>query len=315
MNTTHFAILFPGQGSQQTGMLSALAETYPLITETFTEASNTLGYDLWQIAEENPEGKLDQTTYTQPILLTASVALFRLHQQLTNQHVPSWMAGHSLGEYSALVCAGSLSFADGLRLVSLRGQLMQFAVPEGVGAMAAIVGLTDEQVSALCDNACSPNHFVSPANFNSPGQVVIAGHTEAVEVACAKARDLGARIAKKLAVSIPSHCALMRSVADTFADTLTQTTFHLPKIPVIHNATANSAENVADIRSALAAQLYSPVRWTETITRIAAQGITRFIECGPGKVLCGLNKRIGDYENYRFDTPDTVLTITTAGEK
>jgi [acyl-carrier-protein] S-malonyltransferase len=284
------AIVFPGQGSQSVGMLTELATVYPVVQTTFAEASNVLGYDLWALTQNGPESDLNQTDRTQPAMLAAGVAVWRVWQQQGGAQ-PAFMAGHSLGEYTALVCAGSLDFADGIRLVAERGRRMQEAVPAGIGAMAAILGLDDDQVRQACSNAAQ-GEVVSAVNFNSPGQVVIAGHKAAVDRACEQAKAMGAKRALPLAVSVPSHSSLMRPAAEAFAVTLAAIDIKSPQIPVIHNADV-SAHNDADaIRLALVQQLYSPVRWVETIQYLAAQGITHMVEAGPGKVLIGLNKRI-----------------------
>ncbi len=284
------AIVFPGQGSQSVGMLAELASAYPEIQATFAEASNVLGYDLWALTQNGPESDLNQTDRTQPAMLAAGVAVWRVWQQQGGAQ-PAFLAGHSLGEYTALVCAGSLDFSDGIRLVAERGRRMQEAVPAGIGAMAAILGLDDDQVRQACSNA-EQGEVVSAVNFNSPGQVVIAGHKAAVDRACEQAKAMGAKRALPLAVSVPSHSSLMRPAAEAFAVTLAAIDIKAPQIPVIHN-TDVSAHSVPDaIRTALVKQLYSPVRWVETIQYLAAQGITHMVEAGPGKVLIGLNKRI-----------------------
>lgn len=284
------AIVYPGQGSQSIGMLAELASMYPVVQATFAEASNVLGYDLWALAQNGPDADLNQTDRTQPAMLTASVAVWRVWQQQGGAQ-PAFMAGHSLGEYTALVCAGSLGFTDAVRLAAERGQRMQEAVPAGIGAMAAILGLDDDQVRQACSNAAQ-GEVVSAVNFNSPGQVVIAGHKAAVERACAQAKAMGAKRALPLAVSVPSHSSLMRPAAEAFAATLAATGIKPPQIPVIHNADVSTHSDADAIRAALVRQLYNPVRWVETIHYLAAQGITRIVEAGPGKVLVGLNKRI-----------------------
>jgi [acyl-carrier-protein] S-malonyltransferase len=273
-----FAIAFPGQGSQSVGMLAELAEAYPIIKETFAEASVVLGYDLFELVMQGPAEELNKTWKTQPALLTSSVALWRLWQAQGGTS-PAVMAGHSLGEYSALVCAGALNFADAVKLVELRGQAMQRAVPEGVGAMAAIIGLDNDSIAANCEKAAQ-GQVVSPVNFNSPGQVVIAGHKEAVERANVLMKESGAKRALPLPVSVPSHCALMKPAAEE------------PVIPVINNADVATVTDPAAIKDALVRQLYSPVRWTETVERMASEEITFEIEMGSGKVLSGLVKRI-----------------------
>ena len=285
-----FAIAFPGQGSQSVGMLAELAEAYPIIKETFAEASAVLGYDLFELVMQGPAEELNKTWKTQPALLTSSVALWRLWQAQGGA-TPAVMAGHSLGEYSALVCAGALNFADAVKLVELRGQAMQRAVPEGVGAMAAIIGLDNDSIAANCEKAAQ-GQVVSPVNFNSPGQVVIAGHKEAVERANVLMKESGAKRALPLPVSVPSHCALMKPAAEELAIALDKLEVKAPVIPVINNADVAIVTDPAAIKDALVRQLYSPVRWTETVERMASEDIIFEIEMGPGKVLSGLVKRI-----------------------
>jgi len=289
---TQFAFVFPGQGSQTVGMLTELAATYPLVEETFREASDALGYDLWQLVSQGPAEELNKTWQTQPALLTASVAVYRVWQQQGGEQ-PALMAGHSLGEYSALVCAGVLNFADAVKLVELRGKLMQEAVPEGTGAMQAIIGLDDAAIRKACEESAQ-GQVVSPVNFNSPGQVVIAGNKEAVERAGAACKAAGAKRALPLPVSVPSHCALMKPAADKLAVALESITFNAPAVPVINNVDVKAETDAAAIRHALVRQLYSPVRWTESVEAMAAQGVTQLLEMGPGKVLTGLTKRIVD---------------------
>ncbi|WP_442796570.1 ACP S-malonyltransferase [Pantoea vagans] len=289
---TQFAFVFPGQGSQTVGMLTELAATYPLVEETFREASDALGYDLWQLVSQGPAEELNKTWQTQPALLAASVAIYRVWQQQGGEQ-PALMAGHSLGEYSALVCAGVLNFADAVKLVELRGKLMQEAVPEGTGAMQAIIGLDDAAIRKACEESAQ-GQVVSPVNFNSPGQVVIAGNKEAVERAGAACKAAGAKRALPLPVSVPSHCALMKPAADKLAVALESITFNAPAVPVINNVDVKAETDAAAIRHALVRQLYSPVRWTESVEAMAAQGVTQLLEMGPGKVLTGLTKRIVD---------------------
>ncbi|WP_312120786.1 ACP S-malonyltransferase [Pantoea vagans] len=289
---TQFAFVFPGQGSQTVGMLTELAATYPLVEETFREASDALGYDLWQLVSQGPAEELNKTWQTQPALLAASVAIYRVWQQQGGEQ-PVLMAGHSLGEYSALVCAGVLNFADAVKLVELRGKLMQEAVPEGTGAMQAIIGLDDAAIRKACEESAQ-GQVVSPVNFNSPGQVVIAGNKEAVERAGAACKAAGAKRALPLPVSVPSHCALMKPAADKLAVALESITFNAPAVPVINNVDVKAETDAAAIRHALVRQLYSPVRWTESVEAMAAQGVTQLLEMGPGKVLTGLTKRIVD---------------------
>lgn len=289
---TQFAFVFPGQGSQTVGMLAELAAQFPIVEETFGEASSALGYDLWQLVQQGPAEELNKTWQTQPALLAASVAIFRVWQQQGGK-APALMAGHSLGEYSALVCAGVLDFKAAIRLVELRGKLMQEAVPEGTGAMYAIIGLDNDAIAKACEESAQ-GQVVSPVNFNSPGQVVIAGNKEAVERAGAACKAAGAKRALPLPVSVPSHCALMKPAADKLAVALQDITFNAPQVPVVNNVDVRTENDPEAIRRALVRQLYSPVRWTESVEFIAAQGVTSLLEVGPGKVLTGLTKRIVD---------------------
>ncbi|MEH6627682.1 MAG: ACP S-malonyltransferase [Motiliproteus sp.] len=289
MNQT-LAFVFPGQGSQQLGMLSELGEQHPIIKETFAVASEGLGYDLWDLIQNGPDSDLNSTDKTQPALLTSGVALWRLWQQLGGD-TPSILAGHSLGEYTALVCADVISLEQGVKLVKARGEFMQQAVPAGQGAMAAILGLDDALVEEACAKAADGD-VVSAVNYNSPGQIVIAGSAEAVSRAIALCKEAGAKRAMSLPVSVPSHCALMQPAAEKLAQVLDQLQINEAKIPVIQNVNAAVSANLAEIKQNLLAQLYSPVRWTDTINAMAEQGIETIIECGPGKVLSGLNKRI-----------------------
>lgn len=289
---TTFAMVFPGQGSQSVGMLADLAQQFPIVEQTFVEASAVLGYDLWALVQQGPAEELNKTWQTQPALLTASVAIWRVWQE-KNGAMPVVMAGHSLGEYSALVCAGVMDFKDAVRLVELRGKLMQEAVPEGTGAMAAIIGLDNDSIAKACAESAE-GQVVAPVNFNSPGQVVIAGSKEAVERAGAACKAAGAKRALPLPVSVPSHCALMKPAADKLAVALQEITFNAPRIPVINNVDVATESDADAIRSALVRQLYSPVRWTETVESMSAQGVGHLLEMGPGKVLTGLTKRIVD---------------------
>lgn len=287
---TNFAFVFPGQGSQSIGMLAALAADYPIVEQTFAQASQVLGYDLWQLVQQGTAEELNKTWQTQPALLTASVAIYRVWQQQGGAQ-PQLLAGHSLGEYSALVCAGVIDFCDAVRLVELRGKLMQEAVPAGTGAMQAIIGLEDAAIRQACEESAQ-GQVVAPVNFNSPGQVVIAGNKEAVERAGAACKAAGAKRALPLPISVPSHCALMKPAAEKLALALMNITFNPPAIPVINNVDVKTEDSSAAIRDALVRQLYSPVRWTESVTLMAEQGITQLFEVGPGKVLTGLTKRI-----------------------
>lgn len=285
-----FAFVFPGQGSQQVGMLADyMAE--PVVAETLAEASEVLGLDLEQLFSQGPVEDLNRTENTQPALLAASVALWRLWQSRNPQALPALLAGHSLGEYSALVCAGALAFRDAVALVRLRGLFMQSAVAAGEGAMAAILGLADEQVVELC-HAASAGDVVEAVNYNAPGQVVIAGSAAAVTRAIALADQAGAKKALLLPVSVPSHCALMKPAAQQLRLELEKVTIQTPAIPVVQNVCAQQVANPDLIRSNLVAQLYSPVRWVETINLMHESGVAHFVECGPGKVLAGLNRRI-----------------------
>lgn len=285
-----FAIVFPGQGSQAVGMLAELGEQYDVVKQTFAEASDALGYDLWALVQNGPAEDLNQTFRTQPALLASSVAIWRVWQELGLEQ-PEVLAGHSLGEYSALVCAGVIDFKAVIKLVELRGQLMQEAVPAGTGAMYAIIGLDDAAIAKACEEAAQGD-VVSPVNFNSPGQVVIAGQKDAVERAGALCKEAGAKRALPLPVSVPSHCALMKPAAEKLAVALEALTFNTPQIPVINNVDVVAETDPAKIKDALVRQLHSPVRWTEGVEKMAEQGIEKLIEVGPGKVLTGLTKRI-----------------------
>lgn len=284
-----FAFFFPGQGSQSLGMMNGFADA-AIVKTTFDEASETLNQDLWAMMNGEDAEIIAQTVNTQPLMLAAGVATYRAYQE-AGGCAPAAVAGHSLGEYTALVAAGSLAFADAVKLVRLRAELMQSAVPQGVGAMAAVLGLDDEQVKAVCA-AAAENEVVEAVNFNSPGQVVIAGNTAAVERAMAAAKDAGAKRALLLPVSVPSHCSLMKPAADKLAEALQSVAVAAPQIRVIHNADVASHNDAAAIKDALVRQLYSPVRWTETVAKLVSEGITESAECGPGKVLAGLAKRI-----------------------
>ncbi len=285
------AFIFPGQGSQTVGMLTELSAAHPdEVRSVFDEASQGAGLDLWELASNGPEEKLNRTENTQPALLAASVAVWRVWQKLDGA-TPAQLCGHSLGEYSALVCAQVLSLHDAAALVVERGRLMQAAVPPGVGAMAAIIGGDDEQTAAICAEVAQ-GQVVAPANYNSSGQLVIAGHAEAVDRALARLAELGVKKTIKLAVSVPSHCALMREAAERLAEAMDGASWQAPRIPVTQNAEAARYETVAEIRSALQRQLYMPVRWTACVQALASAGVTQMGECGPGRVLAGLVKRI-----------------------
>ena len=288
--STSLAFVFPGQGSQSLGMLAELAELHPLVHETFREASDGAGIDLWALSQGGPEEMLNRTEYTQPALLAAGVAVWRLWRQRGGAD-PSVLAGHSLGEYSALVAAGALSLEDGAHLVRLRGQLMQDAAPAGVGAMAAVLGAEDAVVAEACRDA-SASQVVVPANYNSPGQVVIGGDAAAVDRALALLAERGVRKAVKLAVSVPSHTPLMREAANRLSETMAGMRWHDPVIPVVQNVDAEVHDGAQAIRDALVRQLYLPVQWTGCVQALAARGVVRIAECGPGKVLAGLCRRI-----------------------
>ena len=284
------AFVFPGQGSQAVGMLSGLAESNPLVNETFTEANEALGFDLWTLVKNGPEESLNQTTNTQPAMLAAGVAAWRVWRDMGGA-TPTVMAGHSLGEYTALVCAGGLGFADAVKLVADRGRFMQEAVPAGEGAMAAIIGLDDDGVRSLCEQNAHGD-VLSPVNFNSPGQVVIAGSMAAVQRAVDGAKSAGAKRALVLPVSVPSHCRLMHGAAERMAERLASIEIQVPEIPVIHNFNVRVEQSPEAIKTALVSQVEQPVRWVETIQKMSADGVDKLVECGPGKVLVGLNKRI-----------------------
>lgn len=292
-------------------MLAELAAQYPLIGETFAEASAALGYDLWDLVLNGPAESLNQTDKTQPAILTASVALWRLWAAEGGAQ-PAFVAGHSLGEYSALVAAGCITLADAVRLVELRGKLMQEAVPAGQGAMAAILGLDDDTVRAVCAEAAQ-GEVVSPVNFNAPGQVVIAGAAAAVERAIAGCKEKGAKRAMPLPVSVPSHCELMRPAAEKFAAAVEALDWKAPQIAIVQNTSAAVPASLDELKRDLLAQLYSPVRWVESVVALADQGVTELVECGPGKVLAGLNKRCAKgVSTQNLDTPDAFAATRAA---
>ncbi|MDD4912002.1 MAG: ACP S-malonyltransferase [Sideroxydans sp.] len=286
---TQFAFVFPGQGSQSRGMMNGYAD-FSAVRDTFTEASDVLKQDLWQLVAEGSDADLNATVNTQPIMLTAGVAVFRAWQSQSGAKA-AMMAGHSLGEYTALVAAGALTLADALPLVRYRAQCMQQAVPEGVGGIAAILGLDDEIVRAVCSEGAQ-GEVLEAVNFNSPGQVVIAGNRAAVERGMDLAKSKGAKRAIMLPMSVPSHCSLLKGAAEQLRDYLKNVAVAPPSVPVLHNADVASYNDAASIKDALVRQLYSPVRWVETIQALGKQGITHNVECAPGKVLAGLNKRI-----------------------
>jgi len=305
------AFVFPGQGSQSLGMLAELGAQQHVIIDTFAEASAALGYDLWALTQQGPEEQLNQTDKTQPAILAASVALWRLWQAEGGPR-PAFVAGHSLGEYSALVAAGSLPFADAVKLVELRGQLMQQAVPAGQGGMAAILGLEDADVLAACAEAAQ-GEGVSAVNFNAPGQVVIAGSAAAVERAIEACKAKGAKRAMALPVSVPSHCDLMRPAAERFAASVEAIAWQAPQIPLVQNVSAAVVADLDALKRDLLAQLYSPVRWVESMVALGDRGVTSLVECGPGKVLSGLNKRcVKGVNTYNLDTPEAFAATRDA---
>ena len=302
------AVVFPGQGSQSVGMMGGFADA-PVVERTFREASQILGEDLWALAASGPAEALNRTVVTQPLMLTAGVACWRAWQERGGP-VPAWFAGHSLGEYTALVAAGAMAFADALPLVRLRAQAMQEAVPEGTGGIAAIVGLADDRVAQVCAEAAQ-GEVLEPANLNSPGQIVIAGHRAAVERGMAAAKANGAKIVKMLPMSAPSHCSLMRPAAERLRERLAAIAIAPPAVPVVQNADVASYADPERIRQALVEQLYRPVRWVETVRYLGAQGVTRIVECAPGKVLAGLVKRSVDGVEAVAITDSAALAAAT----
>lgn len=302
------AILFPGQGSQAIGMMSDLAAAYPMVKELFTEASDLLEIDLWKLSQEGPIEQLSQTEHTQPALLVAGVAAWRVWQHLNGQ-LPAVMAGHSLGEYTALCCAGAIKFSDAITLVRDRGRYMQEAVPAGEGGMAAILGLDDEVVKAVCEQI-STSELVQAVNFNAPGQVVIAGSCAGIELAVTAMKEAGARRALPLPVSIPAHSSLMSPASERLAKRLDAIDIQIPSIAVVHNYNVQIADNTEQLKSNLVQQLDSPVRWVECIQAIENQGVNRYIESGPGKVLSGMVKRIvSTSELASIDKPDALNAL------
>jgi [acyl-carrier-protein] S-malonyltransferase len=308
------ALVFPGQGSQSVGMLAELAREFAQVEQTFAEASEALGYDLWRLIQDGPDSELQLTAVTQPAMLSAGVAVWRVWQAAGGP-TPAVMAGHSLGEYSALVCAGALPFGQAVQLVRQRGEFMQQAVPVGRGAMAAVLGLERAAVEAACAAAARPDETVAVANYNAPLQSVIAGHAAAVARAAAAAQDAGARRVVPLPVSAPFHCSLMRPAADALAPALGAASIRSPDVPVINNVDVAVVDDPAAIRDALIRQIYSPVRWVELIEAMRARGVTHVVECGPGKVLAGLTKRIcGDLESLAVQDPASLrLTLAALG--
>jgi [acyl-carrier-protein] S-malonyltransferase len=304
----NLAFVFPGQGSQSVGMLTQLAANYPEVKQTFDKASFVLGRDLWKLVTEGSEDTLNQTQNTQPVMLAAGVAVWQIWCKQSEIR-PTWMAGHSLGEYTALVCSGSLFFEDAVKLVEARARFMREAVPAGVGAMAAILGLDDNQVVEICASVAG-TEVVSAANFNAPGQVVIAGHKAAVERAAVAAKEVGAKRAILLPVSVPSHCALMQSAADKLDEYMQDIALATPKMQLIHNIDVESHSAPEIIRNALKEQLYKPVRWVESVELMHKKGVTTFVECGPGKVLTGLDKRIAkEAEHLAIYDPESLNKV------
>lgn len=297
MSDSRFAVVFPGQGSQKVAMLSGLAQKNKVINETFEEASDALGYDLWELCQNGPQEAMNLTEKTQPLLLTSSVAIWRIWESRVGQ-LPMYMAGHSLGEFSALVCSGALDFQSTVSLVRLRGQFMQSAVPVGVGAMAAIIGLDDAAIVTICDElvgqkgATKNAQVVQAVNFNSPGQVVIAGHLEAVEKAIEACKSAGAKRAMPLPVSAPFHTSLMESAGEALAEAMSSLQFNVPKIPIVHNVHAALEQDPEKIKALMVRQISSPVKWSECIQYMVENGVESTVECGPGKVLSGLGRRI-----------------------
>ncbi len=312
MNSNKTAFVFPGQGSQKVGMLSGVAEQFPEIKQTFAQASKVLHYDLWALSQQGSQEALNLTETTQPLLLTASIALWRAWLSAGGAK-PGLMAGHSLGEFSALVCAGVLAFEDAVELVRQRGAFMQSAVPVGVGAMAAIIGLADEKVEAVCES-CSGTQIVQAVNYNSPGQVVIAGHAEAVTNAIDGCKANGAKRGLPLPVSAPFHTTLMRRAGEQLSLLVDALHFSVPEIPIVHNVTAATESNPEKIKDLMIQQIYSPVQWTGCIEYMVQQGIELTVECGPGKVLSGLSRRIHKPLNTAsIESPEDLLaTVTVA---
>jgi [acyl-carrier-protein] S-malonyltransferase len=306
------AFVFPGQGSQKLGMLGELATRYSEVQETFREASSVLDYDLWALTQQGPIEQLNETAFTQPALLAAGVACWQIWLN-SKKNLPSVLAGHSLGEYTALVCAGSLDFKDAILLVKKRGEFMQAAVPRGQGGMAAVIGLELETIEAVCNEAAE-GQVLAPANMNSPGQIVIAGEADAINRAILLAKEKGAKMAISLPVSVPSHCDLMRPAAERLATVMTNIQFKSPQIPIYHNVDVQTHQNGDEIKQALIEQLYSPVRWIETIQTFATLEVGTIVECGPGTVLGSLNKRIAqNIENFSMSDLASLNKILTIG--
>ena len=309
MEAKKLAFVFPGQGSQKVGMLADLAAAFPEVKDTFAEASDALDYDMWALVQEGEQAQLNLTETTQPVLLTASVAVWRLWLAQGGLR-PAMMAGHSLGEFSALVCAGAVDFADAVRLVRARGQYMQTAVPVGEGAMAAVLGLDDAKIEEIC---AATEGVVEAVNYNSPGQVVVAGHTQAVEAALGALKDAGAKRAMLLPVSAPFHTSLMRPAGEKLAQALAELTINAPVIPVVHNVHAQTEANPAQIKELLTQQIYSAVKWVSCVQTMTGSGIEMTVECGPGKVLSGLNKRIQKLlQCLNVESPETLEAALAA---
>jgi [acyl-carrier-protein] S-malonyltransferase len=313
MSDNMLAFVFPGQGSQKVGMLASAHERFPAVRDTFAEASQVLGYDMWDLICNGEQDALNLTETTQPVLLASSVALWRAWLEQGGR-VPSIMAGHSLGEFSALVCAGAIDFADAVNLVKQRGAFMQTAVPVGVGAMAAIIGLDDAAINSVCaEAAASSGQVVAAVNFNSPGQVVIAGHSGAVDIAIGLLKEAGAKRAMPLPVSAPFHTELMKPAGERLADVVAGLTIKAPEIPVVHNVHAATENDPGRIKSLLVEQIYSPVQWTGCIETIVQSGATHIVECGPGKVLSGLSRRIDkSLQSFSLEEADDLLAALEA---
>ena len=312
MTQQNLAFVFPGQGSQKIGMLADLAATYPVVQSTFAEASDVLGYDLWDLVQNGSQDDINMTERTQPLLLAASVAVWRVWNEQNNAVKPALVAGHSLGEWSALVCAGVVEFKAAIKIVQLRGKYMQEAVPAGMGGMAAIIGLADNLILKACEDAAQ-GEVVTAVNFNSPGQVVIAGIAAAVERASALCKEAGAKRALPLPVSAPFHTSLMKPAADRLAELINTTAFNAPQIAVVHNVTAQTESDPLKIRELMIEQIYSPVRWVECVNTMVEKNIQVTVECGPGKVLSGLNKRInGDLTTLSIEKTEEIVTVLAA---
>ena len=311
MTNASLAFLFPGQGSQKVGMLADAYAAFASVRDTYTEAADALGYDVWQLIQEGEQEALNMTETTQPVLLTSSVALWRAWQEQGGAQ-PAVMAGHSLGEFSALVCAGALGFGDAVTLVRQRGAFMQTAVPVGEGAMAAIIGLDDDAINAICAETANIHGVVAAVNFNSPGQVVIAGHTGAVDTAIEALKEAGAKRAMPLPVSAPFHTELMKPAGEKLAEAIATIAISSPTIPVVHNVHAQTESDPERIRALLVEQIYSPVQWTRCVGAMVADGASNMVECGPGKVLSGLNRRIEkSLQSYSLEQPDDLKSAVS----